>query len=71
MVWNVTKEKITVRMAVVNEEVWPRPATEKPLPPDSSRRIPFSDFVAGGRLDVKHVLHPIYDEKQYGLNEKS
>jgi len=73
MVWNVTKEKITVRMAVVNEEVWPLPATEKPQPLDPSRRIPFSDFVAGGRLDVKHVLQRIYDEinKQYGLNEKS
>jgi hypothetical protein len=31
MVWNVTKEEITVRMAYVNEEVWPPPATEKPL----------------------------------------
>jgi ribonuclease Z len=72
MVWNVTKEKITVRMAIVNEEVWPPPATEKPQQPDSSRRIPFSDMIAGGKLDVKDVLQPIYDEinKKYGTNEK-
>ena len=33
MVWNVTKDDIRVRMAVVNEEVWPPPATEKAQPP--------------------------------------
>jgi ribonuclease Z len=72
MVWNVTKEKITVRMAIVNEDVWPPPATEKPEPPDPSRRIPYSDFISGGRWDVNDVVQPIYDavNKKYGLNEK-
>jgi len=72
MVWNVTKEKITVRMAVVNEEVWPPPASEKPEPPDPSRRVPFSDLISGGKLDVIDVLKPIYAEinKKYGLNEQ-
>jgi ribonuclease Z len=72
MTWNVTKEKITVRMAIVNEEVWPPPATEKPEPPDPSRRIPYSDFISGGRWDVNDVVQPIYDaiNKKYGLNEK-
>ena len=38
----------------------------------SSRRIPFSDLIAGGRLDVKDVLQPIYDEinEKYGTDEK-
>ncbi len=59
-------------MAVVNEEVWPPPATEKPEKPDPSRRIPFSDLISGGRLDVKDVFQPIYDEinEKYGVNEK-
>jgi ribonuclease Z len=72
MVWNVTKEEIRVRMAVVSEEVWPPPASGKPKLPDASRRIPFSKQIAGGRLDVSDVLKPIYDEinKTYGLNEK-
>ncbi len=72
MTWTVTKEKITVRMAVVNEEVWPPPATETPMPPDPSHRIPYTDTIANGRLDVTDVLQPIYDEinKKYGLNEK-
>ncbi len=72
MVWNVTKEEIRVRMAIVNEEVWPPPATEKPVKPDPSRRIPYSKQIAGGKLDVLDVIQPIYDEinEQYGTNEK-
>ena len=72
MVWNITKDDIRVRMAVVSEDVWPPPATEKPQVPDPSLRIPYSDGVAGGKLDVKDVIQPVYDEinKQYGINEK-
>ena len=65
-------EEIRVRIAVVSEEVWPPPASEEPQPPDPSRRIPFSDLIEGGKLDIKDVLQPIYDEinKKYGTNEK-
>jgi ribonuclease Z len=72
MVWNVTKDEIRTRMAVVSEEVWPPPATEAPIPPDTSQRIPYSDFVLSGKMDVGDVLQPVYDEinKKYGLNEK-
>jgi len=72
MVWNITKEDIRVRMAAVNEEVWPPQPTEEPQVPDASLRIPFSDFIGSGKLDVKEVLQPIYDEvnEQYGLDEK-
>jgi ribonuclease Z len=72
MVWNITKDEIRVRMAVVDEDVWPPPATEKPQVPDPSIRIPYSDLIAGGRLDMKDVIQPTYDEvnKKYGINEK-
>jgi ribonuclease Z len=72
MVWNVTKDEIRERMAVVSEEVWPPPATEKPELPDPSQRIPYSEMISGGRLDVKEVIQPVYDEinKAFGLNEK-
>ena len=72
MVWNVTKEKIDVRMAVVSEDVWPPPASEAPVPPDPGRRIPFSPLIGGGKWDVKDVIQPIYDEinREYGLNEQ-
>jgi len=72
MVWNITKDDIRVRMAVVDEDVWPPPATEEPQAPDQSLRIPYSAEIAGGRLDVKDVIQPTYDaiNKEYGLNEK-
>jgi ribonuclease Z len=72
MVWNITKDDIRVRMAIVDEDVWPPPATEKPQVPDPSLRIPYSDEIKGGKLDVADVIQPTYDEinKEYGLNEK-
>ena len=72
MVWNITKDDIRVRMAIVDEDVWPPPATEKPLLPDPSLRIPYSDMISGGKYDMKDVIQPTYDEinKEYGLNEK-
>ncbi len=72
MVWNITKDDIRVRMAVIDEDVWPPPASEKPQLPDPSIRIPYSDMISGGKLDVKDVIQPTYDEinKKYGLDEK-
>jgi ribonuclease Z len=72
MVWNITKGDIRVRMAIVDEDVWPPPATDKPQLPDASKRIPYSDLISNGKLDMKKVLQPTYDEinKEYGLQEK-
>ena len=72
MVWNITKDDILVRMASVNEDVWPPEATEKPQVPDPSQRIPYSDMIRDGKYDMNDVIQPVYDEinKKYGLNEK-
>jgi ribonuclease Z len=72
MVWNITKDDIRVRMAIVDEDVWPPPATDKPQLPDPSTRIPYSDAISNGKLDMKKVLQPTYDEinREYGLHEK-
>ncbi len=72
MVWNITKEDIKVRMAVVDEDIWPPQATMKPQVPDPGQRIPYSDLIAKGKYDMSDVIQPIYDEinKKYGLNEK-
>ena len=72
MVWNITKDEIRTRMMIVDEDVWPPPATETPLTPDMSQRIPYSDLISGGRYDVSDVLQPIYDSvnRRYGTNEK-
>ena len=71
MVWNITRDDIRVRLAVVDEDVWPPQATDKPQVPDPNERIPYSDEIAAGRLDVKAENQIIYDaiNKQFGLNE--
>jgi len=72
MVWNITKDDIRLRMAVVDEDVWPPPAIGKPQAPDPSKRVPYSDMIIGGRYDMKDVIQPTYDEvnKKYGLKLK-
>ncbi len=72
MVWNITKDNIRVRMAVVDEDVWPPQPSAEPQVPDPSLRISFSDMIAEGKYDMKDVIQPIYDEinEKYGLNEK-
>ena len=44
----------------------------KPQVTDPSFRIPYSDEIVGGKLDVKDAIQTVYDEinKEYGLNEK-
>ena len=72
MVWNITKDDIRVRMARVDEDVWPPPATEKPQLPDPNERIPYSEMIDGGRYDMKAVIQPVYDRinEEYGIDEK-
>ncbi len=77
MVWNVTKDDITVRMAVVEEHTWAPPLSGPALPPggDSDRMkfsentgVPmeallYSDFIGGGRWgEVDEVLRGVYQE---------
>jgi ribonuclease Z len=72
MVWNITKETIRVRMAAVDEDVWPPQPSEKPQVPDPKLRVPFSQTILEGKFDMKAVDQPAYDEinEQYGLSEK-
>jgi ribonuclease Z len=72
MVWNVSKDNIRVRMAIVDEDVWPPQPSEKPQVPDPSLKVPFSEFIMKGKYDVKDVIQPTYDEinEKYDLNEK-
>jgi ribonuclease Z len=72
MVWNITKDEIITRMAVVEEATWAPPGTIKPLPPSAADReafskrlgfdLPFTEFIASGKWDVDDVLRPIYEE---------
>jgi ribonuclease Z len=77
MVWNITKDDIRVRMAIVEEATWAPPLAGAAMPPggDSDRRkfsessgVPveallYSDFIIGGRWDdVDEALRGVYKE---------
>ena len=73
MVFNVTKDDIKVRMAAIDEDIWPQPSTIPLVPPDPSiRRTKFSDFIVNGRVVHRDVLKEVYDDinKRFGSNEK-
>ena len=72
MVWNVTKDKITVRDVVFNEDVWSPPPARKPPPVDRSIMQTTSDWINKHNLDLGDIIHKIYDRanKLYGTNEK-
>ncbi len=62
MVFNVTKKDIKVRMSAIDEDIWPSPALKAKLPPDTSKMIPFSDFIKSGALGFLEIVGPIYSE---------
>ena len=72
MVWNVTKDKITVRDVVFNENVWSPPPARKPPPVDRSIMQTTSDWINQHNLDMGDLIQKIYDRanKLYGTNEK-
>ncbi|CUH42037.1 guanitoxin biosynthesis MBL fold metallo-hydrolase GntH [Ruegeria atlantica] len=83
MVWNVTKDEITVRMAVTEERTWAPPsAAPAELPNDEDRvayseesgvpieAMRYSDFTNSGFWDVDDVLRPIYEEASEVLGKE-
>ena len=56
MVWNLTRDGVTERMAVSSDEAWDVPGTEKGLEPDKSRKdeIVWPELV-NQRLDMTDV----------------
>ena len=73
MVFNVTKDDVRVRMAAIDEDIWPQPATQPKLPPDLSQRIGFSDEIISGRVPFPEVVQELYDDinKRYGTDVKA
>jgi ribonuclease Z len=70
MVWNVTKSDIRVRMSAIDEEVWPLPALQNKIVPETSKVISISDFTRSGALGLPEVVGPIFDEinAKYGID---
>ena len=71
MVFNVTKDDIKVRMAAVDEDIWPQPSTIPLVPPDPSlTRTELSQYMLDGRVIHREALEALYEEinSQYGSN---
>ena len=66
----MTKDDVRVRMAATDEDIWPQPAVQEKLPPDASKRVGFSDFIYGGRVNFKEVVDKIYSNvnDKYGTD---
>jgi len=62
MVFNVSKDDIKVRMAAIDEAVWPQPSIYPPQAADPSKRVGFSDEVLGGRVVFEEVIKFYYDQ---------
>jgi len=70
MVWNITRDKITERMAIVNEHSWNPPMASPALAPDPKDRVPYSREIEAGRLDMDDVIRPIYEEASEALGRE-
>ena len=84
MVWNVTKDDIRVRMAVVEEETWSPPAASPARPPRDADKTQFSkdtgvpreamvysDFIKAGKwAGVDEVLRGVYGEASEALGRE-
>jgi ribonuclease Z len=73
MVFNITKEDVKVRMAIVDEDIWPQPSTIPLMPPDVKLQRTFmSDFLKEGRIIHRDILEVIYGEinEEYGIDVK-
>jgi ribonuclease Z len=51
MVWNITKDKVTERMAVSTEDAWAVPGPTRQSGPDKNQPPVFSKFILEGRWD--------------------
>ncbi len=71
MVWNITKDEITERMAVSPDEAWDVPGEDKPLAPDPNRKSELNAAMAKGRMDVSAANRQMVEQfmKQHGLTK--
>lgn len=70
MVWNITKDEIRERVALVNEHSWNPPMVTEAVPPDPNDRMDYSPEIIAGKLDVDDVIKPIYEEASKALGRE-
>ena len=70
MTWNVTKDDIRVRMAVIDHESWNPPQAYPPEPVKAEDLVGYSPEIEAGRWNVDDVIRPIYEEAGEALGRK-
>jgi ribonuclease Z len=65
MVFNITRDDVRVRMAVVDEDIWPLPPTRE-FVVDQTQQQTYGEFTRSGELLMREVLEPLWAE----INEK-
>jgi len=70
MVWNITRDKITERMAVVTEDAWSVPGMQRPSPneKDDNPNAHFTEFILNGKWDVSDAEGPMIREYMKEFN---
>jgi ribonuclease Z len=62
MVFNVTKDDIRVRMAAIDESIWPQPSVYPTRAADPKDRVGFSKYIMEGRVVFADVIKFYYDQ---------
>ncbi len=73
MVWNVTEDGVTERMAVATHNAWAVPGTARQPPPERGRPDPMSDFIKNGEWGPAfNAQNQMLDEhaERYNLEEQ-
>ena len=74
MVWNITKAKITERMAVMTDDAWAVPSGKRQPPRPKGQPSTFSKYILEGRWDkgVQPVQKKMLDEfmEKYNLQDQ-
>jgi len=55
MVWNITKDRITERMAVSPDDAWDVPGPNPAPAPDPTRESEYTQWTLDGYFDTKDV----------------
>ena len=66
MVFNVTKDDIRVRMAAVDQEIWPTQPT-RPTKRNPPKGALYSEFTNSGKEPMPDLIRQIYS----GFNERN
>ena len=70
MTWNVTKDEVRMRMAIIDHESWNPPAAYPPEPVKAEDLVGYSPEIEAGRWNVDDVIRPIYKEAGEALGRE-